>query len=231
MKNEVFGCWYEPGDAGTWFTWFINQHHSFPNFSKNIRYEQKQNIPSDYSCYGANWVIKDTGDDEAFGFTDFEKNLIEKQISYNKDFYSICYKLIPWHNPFQANNNELENETNEQLASRLITESNTKAIIIPQVEVSYQVFAKRLAYIRPRISVEDAINDYKNRINKQYMNTVSQIEKITTVHTIAIDKLVLHNNEQEYNKLINILQVPALENWKQLTYQYYIEVYSKWEQN
>ena len=31
--------------------------------------------------------------------------------------------------------------------------------------------------------------------------------------------------------VVDILPNVKLENWKQLTYQYYIEIYSKWEQN
>jgi hypothetical protein len=120
MENNIFGCWYEPGDAGTWLTWFINQHQGFPKFYKSIRYEQEGkefgDIPTDYSCMRADWDVT----------TPFPK------VDFNQ-----CYKILPWHNPFQTEEWELDNETPAELCVRLISESNTKAIIVPQVEDNY----------------------------------------------------------------------------------------------
>ena len=145
MENNIFGCWYEPGDAGTWLTWFINQHQGFPKFYKSIRYEQEGkefgDIPTDYSCMRADWDVT----------TPFHK------VDFNQ-----CYKILPWHNPFQTEEWELDNETPAELCVRLISESNTKAIIVPQVEDNYELFAKRLAFIRSRFTVESAIEIYKN---------------------------------------------------------------------
>lgn len=213
MTNDVFGCWYEPGDAGTWFTWFINQHKDYPQFLKQTHYEQEGNtlghIPTDYSCRDADWNIV---------------NELFPKANTNQ-----CYKTLPWHNPFQLEDNELENETVEQLAHRIIKDSNTKAIIIPQVEISYQLFAKRLAFIRPRFTVKTAMEIYENRINRMYKKTVKLVEQVTTVHTIAVDKLILRDDNVEYNKLLDILQVPALDNWKALTNECYTTIYSPWE--
>ena len=70
---------------------------------------------------------------------------------------------------------------------------------------------------------------YENRINRMYKNTVKLVEQVTTVHTIAVDKLILRNDNVEYNKLLDILQVPALENWKALSNECYTTIYSPWE--
>ena len=76
MKTNVFGCWYDPGDVGTWLTWFINQHKDFPKFDKAIRYEQEGNkfgnIPSDYSCFNSDWHVTDWADNKVAKFNDVE---------------------------------------------------------------------------------------------------------------------------------------------------------------
>lgn len=212
MENNVFGCWYEPGDAGTWLTWFINQHQGFPKFYKSIRYEQERkefgNIPTDYSCMRADWDVN-----KPFPKVDFNQ----------------CYKILPWHNPFQTEEWELDNETPAELCVRLISESNTKAIIVPQVEDNYELFAKRLAFIRSRFTVESAIEIYKNRQDRMYESTKLQMQEFVTVHTIAIDKLILHNDKTEYHKLIEILNVPALEDWTTHTTKYYNKIFSPWK--
>lgn len=233
MTNDVFGCWYEPGDSGTWFTWFINQHKDYPQFETRMLYDQQGkelgHIPSDFVCYGADWFIKDFGEEQKFEFKDYRQHLHNNKVNHNKDYKHICYKILPWHNPFHLEDHELENETVKELASRIVKESNTKAVIIPQVEVSYQLFARRLAFIRPRFTVNDAYEIYKNRIARAYENTYSMVSNVVPVHTIAIDKLILRSDEDEYNKLLDILQVPALDNWKSLMDEYYIKILSPWE--
>lgn len=233
MTNDVFGCWYEPGDAGTWFTWFINQHKDYPQFENKMLYDQQGkelgHIPSDFGCYGADWFITDFENESAFEFKDYRQRLTDQHITHNKDYKHICYKILPWHNPFHLEDDELENETVKELATRLVKESDTKAVIIPQVEVSYQLFARRLAFIRPRFTVEKAIEIYKNRIQRSYKNTTSQVSNVVPVHTIAIDKLILRSDEDEYSKLLDILQVPALDNWKSLMNDYYTKILSPWE--
>tara|TARA_B100000768_G_C11254897_1_gene365906 strand:- start:323 stop:1105 length:783 start_codon:yes stop_codon:yes gene_type:complete len=238
MANDVFGCWYEPGDSGTWLTWFINQHENYPKFDKEIRYEQEGNkfgeIASDYGCYGADWFITDFGNHKAIKFKDFKQSLLERKISYDPDYKHICYKLIPWHNPLGSDDDEIKewgltDNTVEDLIARLIEESNTKALIIPEVNTSYQLFAKRLAFIRPRFTVESTYSNYQNRQARLYANTISTLRQFTKVHTIAIDKLLLRNDIDEYLKLLDILQVPALEGWTSLTNDYYTKILQPWE--
>lgn len=220
MKTNVFGCWYDPGDVGTWLTWFINQHKDFPKFDKAIRYEQEGNkfgnIPSDYSCFSSDWHVTDWADNKVAKFNDVEAF---------KGYKIICYKILPWHNPFQVNDDELENETQEELCTRLLKDSNTKLIITPQAEISYHLFAKRLAFIRPRFTVEQCMAAYENRVSRSYNNTLTNMRKHIPVHVVAIDKLILRNDEDEYNKLIEVIDVPALDNWKTFTNRYYTKIF------
>jgi hypothetical protein len=238
MANNVFGCWYEPGDSGTWLAWFINQHENYPKFKKDIRYEQEGKkfgeIASDYSCHGADWFITDFHDHNAFEFKNYRQRLLNKNIEHDSSYKHICYKLIPWHNPLGSDDDEIKewgltDNTVEDLIARIIEESNTKALIIPEANVSYQLFAKRLAFIRPRFTVEYALDTYENRVNQMYANTVSSLRKFTKVHTVAIDKLLLRNDIDEYLKLLDILEVPALEGWTSLTNNYYAKILQPWE--
>jgi len=221
MTTNVFGCWYDPGDAGTWLTWFINQHKNFPKFNKSIRYEQADNtfgnIPTDYSCFDSDWHVTDWSDNKTTQFND---------VNAFKGYDNVCYKILPWHNPFQVDDDELENETQEELCIRLLKDSNTKLIITPQVEISYQIFAKRLAFIRPRFTVEQCISSYKNRMRRSYNNTLTEMRKHIPVHVVAIDKLILRNDVDEYNKLIDVLDIPAMDNWTTHTNHYYTSIFA-----
>ena len=62
-----------------------------------------------------------------------------------------------------------------------------------------------------------------------YESTKLQMQEFVTVHTIAIDKLILHNDKTEYHKLIEILNVPALEDWTTHTTKYYNKIFSPWK--
>jgi hypothetical protein len=62
-----------------------------------------------------------------------------------------------------------------------------------------------------------------------YESTKMQMQEFVTVHTIAIDKLILHNDKTEYYKLIEILNVPELEDWTTHTTKYYNKIFSPWK--
>ena len=253
MTNDVFGCWYEPGDAGTWLSWFINQHEGYPKFDKKIRYEQEGNpygqIPSDYACPGSNWHLTDfqSYDNVTLGpnetrlmqsleFKDFKKNLEVKNITHERDYINLCYKIIPWHNPIHTDRvgyTELKKYgielTADNFIKKIIRESNTKAVIIPETDIYSSIFAKRLAFIRPEFTVGRALDIYKARKEYLYQEIAENVSKYVTVHRLFIDKLVIKNDREEYLKLLDILQVPELEDWTSHTGDYYKKFFKPWE--
>ena len=228
---KVFGCWYEAGDSGTWLTWFINQHKDFPKFNLQLHYQEKGNefgdIPSDYSCDPATWHCDHVQDNRSLKFADH----IEYITNSSDDTYSkFCYKILPWHNPIQTDQNEFPTrETPEQVCARLIKDSNTKVIIIPQVEVNYKLFAVRMAFIRPRHTVAECMKFFEQKIEYEYKTIVDKVCQLSPVHTIAIDKLIIDNDEEVYKELIDLLEVPALPNWKEYTNNYYDIILRPWE--
>ncbi len=253
MTNDVFGCWYEPGDSGTWLSWFINQHVGYPKFDKKIRYERKGytygQIATDYACPGSNWHLanfQSFRDDPmdpysnklvtTHNFKDYKKHLIEKDIKHDPDYKNICYKILPWHNPIHTGNKGsqeiekwgLKDKTAKDLILRILEESNTKAIIIPETDIYSSLFAKRLAFIRPNLTVQDAWQDYNTRKKTLYAEIVSNVSKYVKVHTLFIDKLILKNDINEYSKLLDILQVPELENWTNYTTECCNTIFEPW---
>ena len=52
------------------------------------------------------------------------------------------------------------------------------------------------------------------------------MRKHIPVHVVAIDKLILRNDIDEYNKLIKVLDVPALDNWTNHTNHYYTSIFA-----
>ena len=231
--DKVVGCWYEAGDSGTWLTWFINQHEGFPKFESMLEYQEKGNefgeVPSDYSCDGATWQTGSFEDHKIFSFSEYLQYIHDNKkatASHSK----LCYKILPWHNPIQTSQEEFDtNETPEQVCTRLLKDSNTDCVIIPQVEVSYKLFAFRQAFIRPRHTVEACMESYKRKIKEEYKTIAGRVNELVPVHTVAIDKLILRNDEEVYKDLIDILGVPPLPNWKSYTNDYYDKIFRPWE--
>ena len=232
--DKVFGCWYEAGDSGTWLTWFINQHKDFPKFSASLHFQEKGNefgdIPSDYSCDGATWQCGIFNDSKILSFSEYLQHIPIVDPTAATSYSKLCYKLLPWHNPIQTNQDEFDtNETPEQVCTRLIEDSNTDCIIIPQVEISYKLFAMRQAFIRPRHLVEGCMQSYAQKIEHEYKTISDRVRKLAPVHIVAIDKLILRNDEDVYKDLINLLGVPPLPNWKEHTNYYYHTIFRPWE--
>lgn len=227
--NNIYGCWYEPGDAGTWLTWFINQHDNFPRFSNTLRYEQENNplghIASDYSCWDSDWHVIEWEGHGQQSWTEFVANV--KSI-YRSSYTNVCYKVLPFHNPFSISDNEVEGYDQHSFADMLVKQSNTNKIIIPIIKSDYELFAKRLAFIRPRFSVETARDIYKHRINRLYNNNITGTQQHADVVIINVDQLIIHCSEEEYQKLCTAIDQPALYNWKELVQNYYKTVYEPW---
>jgi hypothetical protein len=237
--RNVIGCWYEAGDAGTWLTWFINQHKNFVVLPCALQYGQQDhdmgNIPTDYACTLSNWVVAGNKTTSWHDFLVnietrlFEKrnNSIEKQ---GKLFYrNFCYKLIPFHNPISTGLNELKEldiENKNKFLQRIIAESNTSTILYPTVTTELEIFAKRLAFIRPQYTVNETRNFYAERKNiiynrnKNYMKTICN-----NVVTVEIDKLVIHQDLDTYKKLCNELKILPNKNWKAIAKSYYETIY------
>lgn len=231
---KVYGCWYEACDSGTWLTWFINQHEDFPKFNLKLEYQEKGkefgNIPSDYSCDPATWHV-DKFENRTVGlsFADHLTHVANEGYT-NEDYSKFCYKILPWHNPIQTNQHEFPtNETPEQVCTRLLKDSNTDCVIIPQVEISYKLFAFRQAFIRPRYTVAECMKSFELKIKEEYKTIADKVRQLSPVHTVAIDKLIIDNDEKVYKELIDILEVPALPNWKEYANNYYDMILRPWE--
>lgn len=225
---KTYGCWYEPGDAGTWLTWFINQHKDFPKFTNVLRYEQEGNplghIPSDYSCWDSDWhVVKWEGHDKQT-WAEF----IDNANDISDEYSSVCYKVLPYHNPFSVGPNEVDDLDQHSFADLLIEQSNTNLVIIPIIKSDYELFAKRLAFIRPRFTVDTARDIYKHRIDKIYDNNILGTQSHVDVLTVCVDQLIIHQDYNEYSNLCRALGQPELDNWKDIVADYYNTVYAPW---
>ena len=230
---KVYGCWYEAGDSGTWLTWFINQHEGFPKFDIKLHYQEQGNefgdVPSDYSCDPATWHCDKFEDRVGLSFAN-HLTYVANEGYTNEDYSKFCYKILPWHNPIQTGQHEFPtNETPEQVCTRLLKDSNTDCVIIPQVEISYKLFAFRQAFIRPRHTVEACMESFKLKIDKEYKTIADKVNELVPVHTVAIDRLLLRNDEEVYKNLIDVLEVPPLPNWKAHTNHYYDTIFRPWE--
>ena len=202
---------YEAGKAGTWLTWFINQHHSFPNYMSAL---QERNLPVqvDINCQGADWWFEKQS---------FKNNRLYKlnNFSTNNNATKDCIKVLP--------NHELrdgpDNVDVEQLKG-ILNSSSIKNIIIPHLyEEMYDPFRMRWKLLLK----EKGSNRYKswNDIDmKEFMdyhieNKTYEVFSDTKVHYMDIGKLVM-GNLREYSKLLSFIEEEPLEDFKTITNDY-----------
>lgn len=213
MKN--YFCLYHAGFSGTWLTWFINQHASFPQYRKaNLLTDS---TVTDLCCHGATWCYKP---DDMSGISydipctyDQYVNDISMRYTRNNIATKNCIKVLPDHALADQDNN-----------SDLLAEvmSHADYIIMPVLNPDSHMaslFERRAEFMWSSI-LDTPINimgyysqvlsgHFEDRFNKP-------------IHYVHIDQL-LNGNDAEYTKLLEIINESPLDNWKQIATDYRVD--------
>jgi hypothetical protein len=226
MKH--YYCLYSAGLAGTWLTWFVNQHKDFPKY----KYQQLKThgVITDLGCDGATWCFtKDTEDgsqDEPMTFDDYIKEYATPE-SNNQHATHNCIKVLPDHN-LSWERWERESEVLEEVTSY------ASGFIYPYIRRDARLlpfFANRLLFMweemyqersNGKLIDENVVMDMMAESAHDVRDPNSKIRIVTgykTCHGVDIDAL-LQCDQYEYNKLIEYLDQPPIDNWEHLVNNY-----------
>lgn len=132
MNVEVYIVPFNHGSHGTWLTWFINQHSSFPDNVELYEKFNDINNPStltDYGVYNASWNYD-------------EQDISDVKLKLQGDYTKVALKLLPHHSMFSESE---EKRTRVGLSA--------KDIIIPVVNKTMnEALEKRFRIIRPNLN-------------------------------------------------------------------------------
>ncbi len=211
--KETFLVMFSNGLSGTWLTWFINQHKDFPDrLELDPAYSDPKHPEriTDYSTQ-PNWWY----DDQLW------KNFIvycermdhpnerenEPDIRWGSE--KLAFKVQPYHEFYGP---DMNFEQAKVACKFVLDQSKCQQVIIPICnEVLYNEIYNRLTAIRPNITVDKDPKKWYNSVLYEYINDQLNVP----VLLLDIGK-ILSGIDSEYQRLIQVLDVPELDNWKTL---------------
>jgi len=216
MKN--YFCFYTAGLAGTWLTWFINQHASFPQYKMSDN--TTDNVVTDLTCLGSTWCYmaddEDGCSDDALTFDQYLSDVTVKY-SQNNSATKRCIKVLPDHDLSDLDS-----------TSDLFTEVMNKIdyiimpTLLPDSPMSHLI-ERRVAFMWGDADQrhQEMIEIYADVTNGVYDTKFNK-----PIHYLQIDKL-LNGNEAEYNALLDIIEESPIDNWAQIAADYRINFIEK----
>lgn len=205
---------YKPGWIGTWLSWFINQHSTFPNYQMKLNYDDRNDssIATDFVCKGGSWFER-----EGHSLSQSMLSASERASIINFNATQRCYKTFPHDYPNDCN------EVDDFIIK--IKESNIEYnVIIPTLinDSHIKILAKRFVDI---IELDDGeeIPSYQEMLtefidtarNKTYYSKIENVAN--SVHYVDIGSLMFDRNntgEQVYSSLLEYINDKPIDNWK-----------------
>jgi len=217
---------YSNGLSGTWLTWFINQHTGFPT---RLELDKEYSDPAfpdritDYTTQPKWWYgVQAWEDFIAYVDRMDHPNGQEDIPGIRWGYDNLAFKVQPYHEFFGPG----MNTTDAHAAARFVlAQSNCKQVIVPLADsVFFEPIYNRLVAIRPQMLID---KNPKNWYNKELY---THIEKEIGVPVLRLDIGKIFNiDDTEYEKLLEVLSVPALSNWKELVNDCVNEIYSNYK--
>lgn len=220
---EYYLCLYRSGQCGSWLTFFVNQHDSFPKYDINIK---EGGI--DVGCYGSDWYNHEETIEvrmspmgrAAFG----DPRVLTKRENATKDFI----KVLPNH---ELHYNEVMIDQAE--FNYVMRVMNPKKVILPVIRstlfdnlldrwMRYLDYNKNASFMHPKNHTLT-----RNNWAEKWERWSAYLDKIKPygipggdlVLYLDIGKL-LEGDEEEYNKLLIAIQEDPLPNKKELITEY-----------
>lgn len=215
---ENYFCFYNAGLSGTWLTWFVNQHSSFPQYE----YEEldTDGTITDLCCDGATWCfMKDPEDGAPDDALSFDEYLVEydQPCSTNKVASKRCIKVLPDHDLSEAFTEHMHQQV-LSYAHKIIMpvlSPNSKMLdsyahrLMFMWNEDYNTYVENIAYLY-ELSKGD---HYSNKYNKP-------------IHFVHIDNLI-NGDDEEYKKLCEFIGDTPLDSWKDIVTDYRVQFIEK----
>lgn len=214
--KETFCVMFSNGLSGTWLTWFINQHKGFPDrLELDFEYSDSDHPErvTDYSTQPSWWYEDKTWNK----FIEYcermdHPNERENEPDIRWGFDKLAFKVQPYHEFYGEGLKHEETDVWKTDVEFVLKESNCNQVIVPVCkEVLYTEIYNRLTAIRPNYTVDKDPKEWYNSVLYEYIAN----ELNVPVLPLDIGK-ILSGNDSEYRRLIQVLDVPELDNWKTL---------------
>jgi len=225
---EYYLCLYRAGQCGSWLSFFVNQHDSFPKYDINIK---KGGI--DVGCYGSDWYNLEetlTQRNTKLGRSTFGdwKKILALRSSATKEFV----KVLPYHELHYHESKIDQAEFN--YVCRLM---QPKKIILPVIRdtlfdacidrwmryIDYNIDEPFMQHKKLSLEKMTDRNFWVQRWKKweAYLDNVKPfgVPGGDFVVYLDIGKL-LEGDEEEYRKLLIAIQEDPLPNKKELITEY-----------
>lgn len=209
---KTFCVLYSNGLAGTWLTWFINQHRGFPD-RLELDYEYSDpNYPdriTDYTTQPKWWYQEQSWKDfMTYVNRQDEPNERKDTPGIRIGFDKLAFKVQPYHEFFGP---DMTWPLIVEHATRVIETSNCDIIVPVADKVFAEPLYNRLVAIRPGVKVNRDLTQWYFKDLYDYIENAMQ----RNVLRIDIGK-IFTKDEEEYKKLIAYIDVPVLDKWTNL---------------
>ena len=235
---------YYPGDAGTFFVWFINQHCGF--IENRVAFEINTPVRNEVICDPMMWHWEDEDFVEDFLEGRLQKHSVAGAIDL--DTTRICFKTYPHHNLHvddynrSAYNTEQEWQDSEdweeydraqQRMARMVQLQYDLSTVQLTVSPRHQhYFIKRMAAAFDTFEPGETAHElYRNRPNTDYPQTYKKSWDLLPEarhEQIDIGELLYEKNEAEYTKLCEFLEMAPNPNWKLIMDFYRVQVFENY---
>ena len=218
--------------CGTWLTWLVNQHNSFPQYKmkpKVYTNDMGETKQLDVGCFGADWyaykhMIKDSfylksmaKDIKADGENDtntltwsFEENrhIRPKDERNNESFTKDCVKILPNHGSFCEWEDGINFErVDKELLKNIVDDMRPEKIIVPLFKSSNDTLIKRWIIYHTNGDIV-----YWRKVWSEWSEWVLQDNPYgNNVHYVDIEKLTSGDNN-EYLKLCEAINETPIQN-------------------
>ena len=204
---------FSNGLSGTWLTWFINQHKGFPDrLELDVEYSDSNHPEriTDYSTQPNWWYDNQSWEDFViYCERQDHPNERENELNIRWGFDKLAFKVQPYHEFFAP---DMNFEQSKVACKYVLDESNCNQVIVPICnEVLYTPIYNRLVAIRPKYTIDKDSKKWYNSVLYDYI----QHELKVPFLRLDIGK-ILSGINSEYRKLTKALDVPELDNWKDL---------------
>lgn len=223
--NTTFCVMFSNGLSGTWLTWFCNQHKGFPD---RLELDPAYSDPAyperitDYSTQPNWWYDEKT-------WTEFitycermdHPNERENEPGIRWGSSKLAFKVQPYHEFFGP---DMSYEQAKEACRFVLKRSKCNQVIVPICnEVLYTPIYNRLVAIRPDYTIDKDPKKWYNSVLYDYI----QHELKVPLLYLDIGK-ILSGIDSEYRKLIKALDVPVLDNWKDLANECKEQIYDNY---